>query len=161
SIMRRILDEDAERAANDAKYAADFAETERKRAEEHEAARLVAALFTDADGKLGEGRAALAERRFARATELMREAAEGFARAIDAAVEAREHERLRGARVGLSELEARARAANAAELFDKALADGDLSVARHELAHAERALRETKTLAQRETARREASDVVA
>jgi len=170
SAMRRILEEDTERAATTAKNAHDFARSERARALEQQADRFASASLAAADLKLAEGEAVLTDRRYPQAASILRTAAEGFARAADDAAEGRERERLDAARAGLAQMQARAVAANAAdlaelevaaaakagELFEKALAGGDLSGASRALAQAERAWREAEARATRESARRDA-----
>lgn len=171
AVMRRILDEDSERAATDAANARAFAGTERARAVSAGAEQLAAAKLAEGDERLAQGDAAIAARRFKEAVPALRGAAEAFTRAAEDAAEARERARLRAGLSSLAQLRATTLAAEAAQIatpllsaaeqamqaLEKALAADDLTGGARALAQAERAWREAEASASQERRRREAT----
>ncbi len=170
AVMRRILDEDSERAATDAENARGFAAAERARAVSAGAADLASTQLGRGDELFAQGDAAIADRQFKEAVPALRAAAETFARAGEDAVEARERSRLRDGLAALSERRVAALAVEADKLaaphvsaaeqatqaLDRAIAANDLTAGARALAQAERAWLEAQARANQEHQRLEA-----
>jgi hypothetical protein len=164
ALMRRILDEDSERAATEAQQARDLARAERARAVEHGAEEFATPALAEGDDLLAQSEAAIAGDTPKQAIPMLRSAAEAFARAAQESVEGRERARLRGALADLGKLEAAAAAHDADRLapqataaareamrhLESALDSGDLTGGGRFLTQAERAWRDAEAQAKQQ-----------
>jgi hypothetical protein len=167
AAMRRILEEDSERASTEAENALALARDERSRALAAGAEEVAAAPLGEAEELLARGEAALSERRFKEAIPALRSAAERFGRTATDAAESRERARLDRALAELSERRNVALAAEADRLaaaecaaaeeaklaLERALSAGDLVTGARLLQQAERAWQEAETRARQERLR--------
>jgi hypothetical protein len=167
ALMRRILDEDSERAATEAQQARDLARAERARAVERGAEEFAAPSLAEGDELLAQSGAAIAGDSPKQAITMLRSAAEVFARAAQESAEGRERARLRSALADLGKLQAAAAAVDADRLapqataaareamrqLESALDSGDLTGGGRALAQAERAWRDAEAQAKRQRER--------
>jgi hypothetical protein len=167
SLMRRILEEDSELVATEARQARDLARDERARALERGAGEFAAQPLAEGDDLIAQGDAAIADDRPKHAIPMLRAAAEVFARAAQEAVEGRERARLRSGLADLGKLQAAAAKVDAERLAPQAAAaalaamrtlegaidSGNLTLGGRALAQAEQAWREATSHATQERAR--------
>jgi hypothetical protein len=167
SLMRRILEEDSELVATEARQARDLARDERERALERGAGEFAAQPLAEGDDLIAQGDAAIADDRPKHAIPMLRAAAEVFARAAQEAVEGRERARLRGGLADLGKLQAAAAEVDAERLAPQAAAaalaamrtlegaidSGNLTLGSRALAQAEQAWREAASQAAQERIR--------
>ncbi len=167
TLMRRILEEDSELVATEARQARDLARDERARALERGASEFAPQPLAEGDDLLAQGDAAIADDRPKHAIPMLRAAAEVFARAAQEAVEGRERTRLRNGLADLGKLQASASEVDAEHLAPQAAAaalaamrtlegaidSGNLTLGSRALAQAEQAWREATSHATQERLR--------
>ncbi len=167
ALMRRIVEEDSERAATEAQQARELARAERARAVERGAEEFATRSLAEGDALLARSEGAIASDSPKEAITMLRSAAEVFARAAQESAEGREQARLRSALADLGKLQAAAAALDADRLapqataaareamrhLESALDSGDLTGAGRALAQAERAWRDAEAQAKQERER--------
>ncbi len=167
ALMRRISEEDSERVGTEVQQAHDLARAERARAVERGAEEFAPQPLAEGDDLFSQGEAAITDDRPKPAIQMLRAAAEVFARAAQESAEGRERTRLRSGLAELGKLraaaaevdaerlapQAAAAALEATRTLESAIESGDLTLGGRALAQAERAWHEAESLARQQRER--------